>query len=45
MNDKIKNMIDQAFSVWIITSEELKLIKNIAKKEKYYHFEYLEFCF
>lgn len=34
MNDKIKNMIDQASSDGIITSEELKFIKNIAKKEK-----------
>ena len=34
MNEKIKNMIDQASSDGVITSEELKLIKNIAKKEK-----------
>lgn len=34
MDDKIKNMIDQASLDGIITSEELKLIKNIAKKEK-----------
>lgn len=34
MNEKIKNLIDQASSDGIITSEELKFIKTIAKENK-----------